>query len=75
MSKNETANQHSIKDELFYTYTDSLLNQKKLTISQLRTFKGLEQISDSDAHQIIEGLYKLTIIAYKIYNKNGITTI
>ena len=64
----------SIQDNLFYSYAENLIS-KKLSIEQLRKLDGFGQISDNDALNIIEELYKLTIITYKIYNKNGTRTI
>lgn len=58
-------------DKSFYNYADNLDNPKKLTIQKLRSYKGLEKISDAIALEIIDGLYKLSIITYKIHTKNG----
>jgi hypothetical protein len=45
-------------------------NGKMLTISKLKKYKGLENISDEEAIQIIESLYKLSLLTLKIF-KNG----
>lgn len=38
----------------------------RLTIEELRKFKGFEEISESEAKEIIETLFQLAIIAYNI---------
>jgi hypothetical protein len=59
---------NSIIDDLFFHYTNNLI-PKKLNIQQLKDLKGFENISDDDASNIIDELYKLSIITYKIYNR------
>ena len=61
-------------DNLFYSYADSIQNPKKISVEQLKKIYGFENISEENAHEIIDGLYKLTIITYKIF-KNGIRTV
>jgi hypothetical protein len=61
-------------DNLFYSYADSLKNPKKISVEELKKINGFENISEESAHEIIDGMYKLTIITYKIF-KNGIRTI
>lgn len=41
-------------------------NQKadKLTIDELRGFKGFEKVSESEGQDIIESLFRLTVIVY-----------
>jgi hypothetical protein len=41
----------------------------KLTIAKLKKYKGLENISDTDAIIVIDELYKLSVLAYYIVNK------
>jgi hypothetical protein len=67
VSVNDDANYNSVKGDLFFTYADNILNPKKLTVEQLRSFKGYENTSNRDALEIINGLYELTIITYKIF--------
>lgn len=56
---------------LIYAREDSADNPRKLKIEQLRKYKGLENLNDEQASEIIEGLYKLSLITYKIFqNKN-----
>ena len=66
MSKDE--NSGSIDDTIFYAYADNLIVTPMLTIEQLREFKGMKDLSEQEAKDTIEGLYKLSIITYKIYN-------
>jgi hypothetical protein len=63
--------ENGIKSNSFYNYADNLDNPKRLTIMQLRSYKGLSKISDQLAQEIIDGLYKLSIITYKIHTQNG----
>jgi hypothetical protein len=72
VSKNENTCIPGINN-LFYSYADNLANPRILTIEQLRTFSGLENISEEIAHQIIDGLYKLTIITYKKFQDGNRT--
>lgn len=39
-------------------------NQSRLTIEELRSCKGFETISEVEGNEIIESLYRLSIIAY-----------
>ncbi len=42
-------------------------NEKiKITIKELRKFKGFENISDSECEEIIDSLLKLSIIVYNL---------
>ena len=38
----------------------------KITIKELRKFKGFENISDSECEEIIECLLKLSVIVYNL---------
>ena len=73
MNENENTCNSGI-DNVFYDYSDKLDNPRKLTTAQLKEFMGLESISETLAQEIIDGLYKLTIITYKAY-QNGNRTI
>lgn len=42
-------------------------NKEILTIEKLRTFKGLENLPDAEANQIIFSLHALSSILYEIY--------
>lgn len=39
-------------------------NQVKLTIEELRSCKGFETVSESEAQDIIESLFRLAVIVY-----------
>ena len=39
-------------------------NQQKLTIEELRSCKGFETVSESEAQDIIESLFRLAVIVY-----------
>lgn len=40
---------------------------KRITVEQLRKYKGFENVSDEEASNIVETLYKLAVIAYHCY--------
>lgn len=61
-------NAESITNELFYHYAANFTPQT-ISIEQLRSFNGLQDVSDSDALNIIDGLYQLSIVTYKIHCK------
>ena len=69
MIKNVDAENSGI-DGIFYSYAENLENPKKLNVEQIKKYTGLNDISDGYAQELIEGLYKLSIITYKIF-KNG----
>lgn len=54
----------------FFAREESIENPRKLTIEQLRKFKGLENLSDKRALEIIDGLYKASILTYNTF-QNG----
>jgi hypothetical protein len=54
---------------------------KRLTIEKLRSFKGLEKLSDEEALEAIEALEKLSVIMFELYqqhkakqNENNLTS-
>lgn len=57
----------SAKRKAFFEYADKIIDQKKLTIKQLKSYKGLENISDDTAKEIIDGLYRASIITYNTF--------
>ena len=71
MSYKRNAGKNSI-DGLFYTYADNLNNPKKLTIKQLNEICKTNCINEDAAQEIIESLFKLSILTYKIFKENGI---
>ena len=53
--------------EALTMYNDGLNEENtRLTIEELRKFKGFEEISESEAKEIIESLFQLAIIGYNI---------
>ncbi len=42
---------------------------KRLTIDELRSCKGFENVSDEEANNIVEALEKLSILFYELYHK------
>jgi hypothetical protein len=43
--------------------------QKRLTVSQLRSFKGLENLSEEEAEAGIATLEKLSVLFYELFQK------
>lgn len=43
---------------------------KRMTVEKLRSFKGLENLSDEEAKAIIEQLEKFSVIAYELFLKH-----
>jgi len=40
---------------------------KRITVEQLRKYKGFENVSEEEANNIVETLYQLAVIAYYCY--------
>ena len=49
--------------------TSSGEEKEKLSITELRNYDGFKNISEEEAQEIIDGLYKLAMIGIRI-NKN-----
>lgn len=47
---------------------ENVYTPKKLSIEQLRCYPGLSSLSDEEALEKIDGLYKLSILTYKIHS-------
>jgi hypothetical protein len=48
-------------------YNDGLNQENtRLTIEELRKFKGFEDLTENEANEIIESLFQLAIIGYNI---------
>jgi hypothetical protein len=41
--------------------------QEKLTIDELRTFEGLENVSNEEAETIIESIDQFSILTYQLF--------
>lgn len=59
----------SNSDNLFLNFADGL-KPNKMSVSQLRKVDGFSDISDDDAHQVIDELYKLSVITYGLLKQN-----
>jgi len=44
---------------------------RKLSVEQLRKYEGYEDVTDEEALDIIESLYKLALLAYYHYLEQG----
>jgi hypothetical protein len=60
----------SIKSKAFYEITDNIEYPKKLKIEQIISCETFKNISEEMALEIIDGLYKLSIITYKLYKED-----
>lgn len=69
MSKTSALLLHK-NENAFYAITDNIEYPKKLTVEQIKSCEDFKNISDKEAHEIIEGLYKLSIISFKIYKND-----
>jgi hypothetical protein len=59
--------QTSNESQFLYSYADKENTSKRLTAEQFRKFEGLGNLSDKQALERIDGLYKLSIITYNIF--------
>ncbi len=46
-----------------------LKKQKRLTVSELRNFKGLDHLSEDEAESTISTLEKFSILMFEMYKK------
>ena len=46
-----------------------LKKQKRLTVSELRNFKGLDHLSEDEAENAISTLEKFSILMFEMYKK------
>ncbi|MEI7596941.1 MAG: hypothetical protein WCK02_14420 [Bacteroidota bacterium] len=51
--------------------TNSEGNGKMISITKLRKYQGLENLSDEEANQIIKSLYKLSLLTLKIFKNDN----
>jgi hypothetical protein len=45
----------------------------KLTVTELRKFKGFEDISEEEGEKLIDALHQLTVICYEEFITNDLT--
>jgi hypothetical protein len=57
------------ESERFFRRADGLINPHKLTIEEVKREEKFRNITDEQAKEIIDGLYKFSIITYNIYMK------
>lgn len=43
---------------------------RRLTVERLRTFNGLEKLTDEEAKEAIEALEKLSVILFEMYRQH-----
>lgn len=67
MSTKINTNPSSSASKAFFARQDAIINPRKLTIEQLKSYKGLENISDDTAKEITDGLYKASILTYNTF--------
>jgi len=63
--KNQTYSDVLISSSASYTATHSNM----LTIEELKSFPGCENIDDKEAEKIIQSLYELSLLSYDILYK------
>jgi hypothetical protein len=56
--------------KLFLNFADGL-QPNKMSIDQLKKVDGFSNISDDDALQFIDELYKLSVITYGLFKQNN----
>lgn len=63
--KSQAKTDVSITSSTSYTAPDS----SRLTIEELRSFPGCENIDDKEAETIIQSLYDLSLLTFEVFNK------
>jgi len=58
-----------MKDEIENKSTPNK-KQKRLTVSELRNFKGLDHLSEDEAESAISTLEKFSILMFEMYKKD-----
>jgi hypothetical protein len=71
----ENAGVPRVITDLFYAITDNMECPKMLTINQIKQCNQFKNISTEQATEIINGLYKLSIITYNLFKENGVRTV
>lgn len=64
--KNNDEHDKSIKQNLVCTKMEHSDNYGKLTLEELRKCEGFADVSDLEGQEIIESIYKLSLIAYNL---------
>ena len=72
---NKNADELRIVGDAFYAIADSIEYPKKLTIEQIRNCEDFKNISENEALQIIDSLYKLSIITFKTFKEHEIRNV
>lgn len=62
--KNNAERCKSIKQNLICTKMEDNDNYGKLTLEELRKCEGFADVSDLEGQEIIESIYRLSLIAY-----------
>ena len=52
-----------------YSASDKANHFNMLTIEELKSFPGFENIDNKEAEEIIQSLYELSLLTYEIINK------
>ncbi len=50
----------------------SNFKHEKLTVEELKQYKGFENLTDKEAEEYIESMYQYCIIAYELYKQEKI---
>jgi len=51
-------------------WPEEIQNERKLTIEELRKYKGCERLSVEEATRVCDELYRLSLLCYTHYSKN-----
>ena len=73
-NKNLIANS-SVESNFLYSSIGIEENQRKLSIEKVRSCKSFANISDEEANEIINSLYELSLITYKIFKLEESSTL
>ncbi len=57
--------------KFYFSHNTINMELRKLTIEELRAFEGLESLSDEEAKEVIETLFRFSMISYQIISEYG----
>ena len=70
MKRTRSKNTQINSDASSASYASATPNHSNmLTIEELKSFPGCENLDDKEAEEIIQSLYKLGLLTYEIFNK------
>jgi len=63
----EEINDNGVSHQLFFNYADKFENPKKITHVQVRNVEKFKNLSDNSVQQIIDELYQLSVLTYRMF--------